>query len=158
MGVDFDLLMGLGFLVPVECLPDDEERMCEFRGKISEHPAIGFSSQDLYGIQGQDFTPYAFIHFSDKSKTIFSGKVGGTPLSLILHGVYCETETLKGGAVKPLAICCTEEGNLWNEAIDVKAIDVKAKMIEALKSVDEEIAKCIEAKGTFGEWLFSYFS
>jgi hypothetical protein len=154
MGVDFTLLMGLGFLIPVKCMPDDDEdSMSRFVNGVYDHPAIGFSTQDLYGSQDLDFTPYAFVSFTDTKKTIYSDKIGGTPLSLILHGVYCESNIIKGGAVKPLAICCREERDLWEEAIEAKA-----KMIEALKSVDEEIAKLIETHGVFGEWLFSYFS
>nr|QYA18519.1 hypothetical protein KOM_12_250 [Clandestinovirus] len=153
MGVDFTLLKGLGFLVPISCLPKDEDVMCEFRDAVYEDDTVDFSSQDNYGTRGQDFTPYAFINFKDETTTVYDGKIGGTPFSLILFGVYTETNIIKGGAVKPFAICCQEECNL-----DDEAAQVKTKIIEAVKSINEEIAKQVEVNGLFGEWLFSYFS
>jgi hypothetical protein len=151
MGVDFTVLKGYGILFPIEALSEEQ------RGSIYEvlnEAGVLFASQDDYGNCGQDFTAYGFVSIASNVNTIFDGKIGFTPTSLMLYGVYQENEYIRGGAIRPFAVNCIDDADDLSD----EETDIKNKLLEAIAEKDEELADTIKKGGTFGDWLFSYFS
>lgn len=151
MGVDFIVLKGYGILFPIESL---SEKQRENIHEDLEEAGILFESQDYYGNLGQDFTAYGFVSIDSNVNTIFSGRIGFTPMSLTLWGVYQENEYIRGGAIRPFAVNCVDD---MNDLSDEEA-DIKSKLLTAIAKVNEELADTIKKEGVFGDWLFSCFS
>nr|QYA18528.1 hypothetical protein KOM_12_259 [Clandestinovirus] len=152
MGVDWTLLKGFGLIFPVQKLTEEQREVMgdEF---FFDNPEVEFHAQDYYGSWGQDFTPYGFVTWKAETEAVLDTKIGHTPGSLMLYGVYQENDWIKGGAVRPFAVACETD-----EEMDEDKLVLKQKILDEIKKVDEELATIIETSGVYAQWLFSYFS